>query len=82
MDTTVQSGKWGYRLDIQDLSGNSVLYPSADDWIFFVVADDVAEVMAAARAEIADVISAHATNLAAKFVRHGFHDCVGGCDGW
>lgn len=81
VDTTVQSGKWGYRLDIQDLSGNSVLYPSADDWIFFVVADDVAEVMAAARTEIADVISAHATNLAAKFVRHGFHDCVGGCDG-
>jgi len=70
VDTTVQSGKWGYRLDIQDLSGNSIEYLSDDDWIFFVVADDVAEVMAATRAEIADVISDALpdTNLAAKFV--------------
>jgi hypothetical protein len=47
----------------------------------FLVAENAADVVNSARAEIATIISDHPTNLAAKFVRMGFHDCVGGCDG-
>lgn len=42
----------------------------------------VADIIEAARDEIADIIityrNTHSINLAAKFVRQGFHDCVGG----
>jgi Peroxidase len=43
----------------------------------------VAQVIAAARAEIVTLLAASPPNtaLAAKFVRLSFHDCVGGCDG-
>lgn len=83
VDTSSQSGKYGYRLEIEDMSGNNVEIPSDGSWIEFVVADSAAELVAAARSEIADIISDAMpdVNLAAKFVRHGFHDCVGGCDG-
>ena len=49
------------------------------------MADNAAELVDAARAEIAQIINDFPQdqgNLAAKFVRHGFHDAVGGCDGW
>lgn len=87
IDTTASTGegpgKYGYRLRIEDNSDNSIDYPADSGWIEFVVADTAAEVVTAARTEIASIISAEMpdVNLAAKFVRHGFHDCVGGCDG-
>lgn len=82
-DTTSQSGKYGLRITVEDHSGHDF-----EEVIEFVVADTSAEVVAGARAEIRRIINeafdpdpAVDINLAAKFVRHGFHDCVGGCDG-
>jgi catalase (peroxidase I) len=43
-----------------------------------------AQVVAAARADIAEIIRTNNNangNIAAKFIRLSFHDCVGGCDG-
>ena len=51
------------------------------EWIEFLVVDTVEQLVDAARDEIAQVIQDFDGNLAAKFVRMGFHDCVGGCDG-
>ncbi len=53
----------------------------AELFVEFVVADSTADLVSAARADISTLISNHPTNLAAKFVRMAFHDCVGGCDG-
>lgn len=85
---TSTSGKYGYRLNIQDFTGNNFNYPLDGSQIEFVVADTAAEVVAGARTEIRRIINDAfdpdpdiSVNLAAKFVRHGFHDCVGGCDG-
>lgn len=78
-------GKYGYKIQMQESSGDNTEYPLEGSFIEFVVADTAAEIITAARAEIADIISRSFladVNLAAKFVRHGFHDCVGGCDGW
>ena len=89
IDTTTSTGsgpgKYGYRLRMEDHSTNVIEYPADGGWIEFVVADTAADVVTAARTEIASIISdafQEDVNLAAKFVRHGFHDCVGGCDGW
>lgn len=53
-----------------------------------MVASNAADVVTGARTEIRRIINnafsndpALDVNLAAKFVRMGFHDCVGGCDG-
>mmetsp|Transcript_30181 Transcript_30181/g.65163 ORF Transcript_30181/g.65163 Transcript_30181/m.65163 type:complete len:1030 (+) Transcript_30181:308-3397(+) len=86
VDTSSQSGKYGFKLEIQDNSDDieTVCFPAdCSSWIEFVVADTAAQVVTAARAEISDIILRNNpdVNLAAKFVRHGFHDCVGGCDG-
>ena len=85
VDTTGGAGKYGYKLKIRDANSNIVDYPEDGSWVEFVVADDETEIVAAARAEIESIISDawidDDVNLAAKFVRHGFHDCVGGCDG-
>jgi len=84
VDTTVLSGKYRYRIEMRDDNNNMVEYPSNSTWFDFVVADTAAELVAAAREEIAGIIDDFDDdlgNLAAKFVRHGFHDCVGGCDG-
>ncbi|KAL9185694.1 hypothetical protein ACHAXT_003471, partial [Thalassiosira profunda] len=43
-------------------------------------ANSVPAILDAARERIGDLIQAEPA-LAAKFVRHSFHDCVGGCDG-
>lgn len=43
--------------------------------------NDLGPIVDAARADIAQIINNFQGNLAAKFVRMGFHDCVGGCDG-
>lgn len=80
VDTTLK-GKYGYMLELIDLSGNIESFPSGGGFTTFLVAEDEADVVNAARSEIAQIISTHPTNLAAKFVRMGFHDCVGGCDG-
>ncbi len=55
----------------------------SDSWIEFLVADNDAKLVAAARAKISSLCddACPDVNLCAKFVRHGFHDCVGGCDG-
>lgn len=80
VDTTMK-GKYGYRFEMIDFSGNTVAHPSDGSSINFLVAENESDVIDAARADIASVIRAHPENLAAKFVRMGFHDCVGGCDG-
>ena len=54
---------------------------NGDDFIEFLVADSADDLIDTARDDITSLIAAHPTNLAAKFVRMGFHDCVGGCDG-
>ena len=48
------------------------------------MADSPAERVVAASSEIADIINYAMleVNLAAKFIRLGFHDYVGGYDGW
>jgi len=51
------------------------------EFIEFLVIDNQEQLVEAARADIASLINNHPTNLAAKFVRMAFHDCVGGCDG-
>mmetsp|Transcript_24567 Transcript_24567/g.52939 ORF Transcript_24567/g.52939 Transcript_24567/m.52939 type:complete len:1002 (+) Transcript_24567:237-3242(+) len=84
VDTTSGHGKYGYRLNMMDADDNDIDYPEDGSWIEFVVADTEAELVDGARTEIESIILAGFqadTNLAAKFVRHGFHDCVGGCDG-
>ncbi len=80
VDTTMK-GKYGYKLEMIDTAGSTVSIPSDGGWISFLVAENESDVLDAARAEIASIIQTHPTNLAAKFVRMGFHDCVGGCDG-
>eukprot|EP00984_Skeletonema_dohrnii_P008222 scaffold3016_cov114-Skeletonema_dohrnii-CCMP3373.AAC.1 len=80
VDTT-KKGKYGIMLELIDFSGNTESIPSDGSWMTFLVAENAADVVNSARAEIATIISDHPTNLAAKFVRMGFHDCVGGCDG-
>lgn len=80
VDTTMK-GKYGYKLELIDFSDNIETIPSDGSWIPFLVAENEADVVDAARSEIASIIRNHPTNLAAKFVRMGFHDCVGGCDG-
>mmetsp|Transcript_26642 Transcript_26642/g.53379 ORF Transcript_26642/g.53379 Transcript_26642/m.53379 type:complete len:1010 (-) Transcript_26642:117-3146(-) len=80
VDTTMK-GKYGIMLELIDFSGNTESIPSDGSWMTFLVAENAADVVNSARAEIATIISDHPTNLAAKFVRMGFHDCVGGCDG-
>jgi len=80
VDTTMK-GKHGYKLELIDFSDNIETIPSDGSWISFLVAENEADVVDAARSEITSIIRNHPTNLAAKFVRMGFHDCVGGCDG-
>lgn len=85
VDTSTAAGKYGYKLKIRDGDGNVVIYPDDGTYIEFVAADNEKEIVAAARSEIESTITDawndDAVNLAAKLVRHGFHDCVGGCDG-
>lgn len=97
MDTSAQKGEYGFRIEMSDSSGNTVRFPDTslaveggsggggggggEVFIEFLVIDTLAELVDAARAEIESLISGHPTNLAAKFVRMSFHDCVGGCDG-
>ena len=52
-----------------------------EGFIEFLVIETLGQLVDAARLEIASIINNHPTNLAAKFVRMAFHDCVGGCDG-
>ena len=85
MDTTAQAGKYGMRIRVMDGSGNEFEYPFDGSTIDFVVADNAAEILTGARAEIREIINdafdpdpALSVNLAAKFVRNIFHDCVGG----
>ena len=82
--TRTQSGKCGNKFEIEYMGGNDVDIPSDGSWVEFVVADSAAELVMAASSEIADVINdaMPEVNLAAKFGRLGFHDYVGGYDGW
>mmetsp|Transcript_30388 Transcript_30388/g.45995 ORF Transcript_30388/g.45995 Transcript_30388/m.45995 type:complete len:511 (-) Transcript_30388:384-1916(-) len=81
-----QGGTWSYRVRAVDNSPNrnSMTTP----WYNFHVAGSPANSIAIVKQEIADIIASRTDiNLAAKFVRLGFHDCVpdeelgGGCDG-
>lgn len=88
IDTTTATGsgpgKYGYRIEMKDSSNQFVEYPSSSTWTEFLVADNAADIVTAAREEIRSIIQTArqgGVNLAAKFVRHSFHDCVGGCDG-
>ena len=85
VDTTAQPGKYGMRIRVMDGSSNEFEYPFDGSTIDFVVADNAAEILTGARAEIREIINdafdpdpAINVNLAAKFVRNIFHDCVGG----
>ena len=67
---------------MRDLAGSVVVVPGDGSWTPFVVADTNESLVNAARSEITQAIEDfQGGNLAAKFVRLGFHDCVGGCDG-
>jgi len=84
VNTSTQIGKYSFWLNIVDGDGNNFNYGEIE----FVVASNAADVVTGARAEIRRIIQnafsndpALDVNLAAKFVRMGFHDCVGGCDG-
>lgn len=72
VDTSLP-GKYGMRINVQDHSATDLTWPLDGGWIEFIVADTTAELVAAARAEIASIIQASGAsmNLAAKFVRHG-----------
>lgn len=72
------SGDWMWRIKAKDDSAarNAVTTP----WYNFHVTGSAGYAMAAVRAEVQSIIEARRP-LAAKFVRLGFHDCVGGCDG-
>lgn len=81
-----QIGAWSYRVRAVDRSPNRNTYLSP--WINFFSAADTASILELVRHEIKDlIVSTTDINLAAKFVRLGFHDCVpggdlqGGCDG-
>lgn len=85
IDLTVP-GKWSYRVRAVDLTPNSNVLTSP--WIDFFHAGDVPSTIELVRSEIANlIISTPTPNLAPKFVRLGFHDCIpgddlkGGCDG-
>ena len=85
VDTTAQVGKYGMRIRVMDDSGNEFEYPFDGTTIDFVVADNAAEILDGARTEIREIINRAFNpdplldvNLAAKFVRQIFHDCVGG----
>lgn len=75
-----QRGVYEYRIILNDDAGHSEAYPETSEWIEFLVVDSTSELITAARSYISDVI-ATGDELAAKIVRMGFHDCVGGCDG-
>lgn len=79
VDTTGQSGTYSYMVRMADDDGHII----DSDWIEFLVADSDAELITAARSKISALCDDAwpDVNLCAKFVRHGFHDCVGGCDG-
>lgn len=81
------SGAWQYRIKAVDDSPfrNAI---TTRPWTDFFVANDPASSIAAAKQEIEALIATTLdVNLAPKFVRLGFHDCVpdalfqGGCDG-
>lgn len=80
VDTTSQWGVHGYKIRMVDRDSQTV---TSSGWIEFLVAGTEAELVDAAREMIASLCDDAwpTTNLCAKFVRHGFHDCVGGCDG-
>ena len=80
IDTTLK-GRYSYKLELIDNSYPVVSIPSNGVWIDFLVAENEADVIDAARAELTTIIRSHPDNLAAKLIRLGFHDCVGGCDG-
>jgi hypothetical protein len=80
VDTSSSKGQYRYRFRMRDFSDNIVTYPESG-FIEFYVLDTAEQLLDAARDEIGSVINAHPENLAAKIVRMGFHDCVGGCDG-
>jgi len=79
-------GAWRYRIKAVDdsPSRNSITHP----WTEFLVLIDPASAIAVAKQEIEALIDTTSdVNLAPKFIRLGFHDCVpdasfqGGCDG-
>lgn len=82
-DTTNSMGVYGYRVMIDTNDGNTTTLPGDDDWYQFLVAESASDVLTAARSEIKSIINEFGQGmaLASKFVRLGFHDCVGGCDG-
>jgi len=72
------SGSWKWRIRTTDASTarNTVV----TDWYDLEVIASVEDGIAAVRSEVESIMRADST-LKAKFVRLGFHDCVGGCDG-
>uniref|UniRef100_A0A7S4SA90 Plant heme peroxidase family profile domain-containing protein n=4 Tax=Ditylum brightwellii TaxID=49249 RepID=A0A7S4SA90_9STRA len=79
--TLDESGEWAWRARVTDNSAarNQFLMP----WVHFHFLGGDSPVAAAVgiiRAEIEELINGN-NALRPKFLRLGFHDCVGGCDG-
>lgn len=75
-ETFAEDGKWSWKAKATDYAKNG----ASTDWSDFFVVGGYPGVVSVARSMIADLI-ASSISLAPKFVRLGFHDCVGGCDG-
>lgn len=76
-DSPDQEGQWRWRVSAVDFDKNKLTTGWSD---FTVLSPTAAGTVRHVKSMITDLI-VRTPSLAPKFVRLGFHDCVGGCDG-